>query len=127
MFVVFTSAAYNHHKLSVSSAFSVRVSPFKSYQPISLLAFVMVLYRILPSNISPHTGRGWLYARVIPSIYLHCLSKEPDWSISCQQWMFRSPSLPRGLVQWYNLSHAVSHSYSVPAAQLCAVEPENAI
>lgn len=30
MFVVFTSAAYNHHKLSVPSAFSV-LSPFKSY------------------------------------------------------------------------------------------------
>lgn len=48
--------------------------------------------------------------------------------------VFRSRREPRpemsgtssGLLQWYNLSPAVSHIYSVPAAQLGAVEPENA-
>lgn len=48
---VLTSAAYNHHELTVCPVWLwclCRLSPFKCYQPTRFLAFVMVLYCILP-------------------------------------------------------------------------------
>lgn len=98
MFVVFTSAAYNHHKLSVCPVClqcMCVLSPFKSYQPICLFAFVMVLYCILPLRafiLFMPAEVGFMH--MCNTLYLHCLSKEPDWSISRRQWMLCSRREP---------------------------------
>lgn len=74
------------------------LSPFKSYQPICLLAFVTVLFCILTLKaffLLMPAEVGFMH--MCNTLYLHCLSKEPDWSISCQQWMFSltEEALPR--------------------------------
>lgn len=84
---VLTSAAYTHHELTVCPVWLwclCRLSPFKCYQP----TFVMVLYCILPLGaftllLPAEVGRTH---RVL--LYLHRLSKEPDWSISRPELMF---------------------------------------
>lgn len=82
---------------SVLSAFSVCVFwvLLKATNTICLLAFVMVLYCILPLKafillIPAEVG----FMHMCNTLYLHCLSKEPNWSISRRRWMFRSQRKP---------------------------------
>lgn len=106
MFVVFTSAAYNHHKLSVLGVcvFWVLV---KATDLFTHLCHGIVLYPPSESFYSPYAGRGWLYAHVcvIPSIYI-VYPKSLIGPLAVNNGYFaRRGSLTRNeqyILQWYN-------------------------
>lgn len=53
-----------------------------SYCIVPLKAFTL----LMPAEVG--------FMHMCNTLYLHCLSKEPDWSISRRQWMFRSQRKP---------------------------------